>query len=91
MLHGVEAVAALGEPVYITCGAEDCEADHAIYEPKQLLLITEGITREQEPVEMTEALELAVEQGTLVRGESLTFPTLLGYWYDTAHLPHKQN
>ena len=87
----VDAVAAIGEPMLVSCGADDCDEDHTIYSPSQLLLVMEGITEEQTPTELTESVELAVENGTLVRGETLTFPTILGLWWDNTYRLSKQN
>jgi hypothetical protein len=85
----IEAVASIGKPTLVSCGAADCETDHTVYEPRRILLLTEGLDRLD--AEEYESVDAAVDQGTLVAGETQVFPTLLGYWWDSTHEPFRQN
>ena len=85
------AVAAIGDPMMLSCGAGDCETDHMFYTPNRLILVMEGIPGGEALGDLEETVETCIEKGTLVQGETKVFPTILGMWWDATFQDYAQN
>jgi hypothetical protein len=86
------AVAAVGDPQLVSCGADDCEEDHRIYPPDQLVLVMEGITEGMvDEHDLREPVQECYDRGTLYKGKTRIYTTLLGLWWDQTFEPFQQN
>jgi hypothetical protein len=88
----MEAVASLGEPDMVSCTGTDCEGDHLTYAPNNVVLVLAGVAEEKfDEKGLNATIETCIEKGTLHRGKTTVFPTVLGVWWDNTFEVHNQN
>lgn len=84
----MSTIAVQGTPVLLSCGAEDCAAEHTCYEPQHVLVIEEAVRLADDKKPLADA---SVDKGLmklveLSGGQGLAaVPTLLGLWLEAAN------